>query len=91
METELGAFADIVFGTKLCKDSIKYIRSIGKRIYIYRATAKAFSSFFVFIFCSVFANTSLGTHMPCINHLIYLVGTSTKEVLHISIREILSP
>ena len=24
-----------MFGTKLCKDSIRYIRSIGKRIYIY--------------------------------------------------------
>ena len=79
-----------MFGAKLCKDSIKCIRSIGKKIYIYRATAKAFSSFFVFIFCSVFANTSLGTHMPCIDHLIYLEGASKKEDLF-SIWEILSP
>ena len=69
-----------MFGTKLCKDSIKCIRSIGNKIYIYRATAKAFSSFFVFIFCSVFANTILGTHMPCIDHLIYLVGASKKRI-----------
>ena len=68
-----------MFGTKLCKDSIKCIRSIGKKINIYRATAKAFSSFFVFIFCSVFANTSLGTHMPCIDHLIYILWAHQKK------------
>ena len=32
----------------------------------YLATAKAFSSFFVLIFCSVLENTSFGTQMPCI-------------------------
>ena len=34
---------------------------------------------------------SFGHHMPCIDLSIYLVGASTEEVLHISIREILSP
>ena len=34
------------------------------------ATAKAFSSFLVIIFCSVLEKTRLGTHMPCMRKII---------------------
>ena len=47
-----------------------FLNTVCQRNIPHLATAKAFSSFFVIIFCSVLENTRLGTHMLCIRQII---------------------